>query len=107
MLEEFQLKFAQLDKETHPADGDSFKKDLSKKLDKGEREIFCTFAVKALHLCEQHRLDAQPAMVVLCTGVRTPKQNDWNEHVQAVKFLHCAMDDVLTLSMGNVMVSES
>ena len=62
----------------------------------GRKEIFHTFVAKVSHLCEQHRLDAQPAMTVWS---RVPGHNDWNELAQVMKFPHPTIDDVLTPSM--------
>lgn len=51
------------------------------------------------------RSDIQPVTAVLCTKVKAPGRKDWNKLVQLMKFLSNTKDEVLTMSVGKVILS--
>ena len=69
MLQEFPIKFKNNDRTVYPAGNDMFHEDLSKKLNKEQRELFHTFTAKALFLSKRACPDIQPITAVLCTRV--------------------------------------
>ena len=64
-------------KVTSPAGEDLFAEGKGDLLDKARREVFHTWTAKGLFLCKRGRPDIHPAIAVLCTRVKAPRESDW------------------------------
>jgi hypothetical protein len=73
--------------------------DLSSKLLlKEKKELFHTFAAKALFLCQCAPRDIQPVIAFLTTWVKSPDEQDWFKLVKMMCYLKHRHKDVMVLS---------
>ena len=100
-LKEFPVKLREMLENIMPAGVDLFREDNSEKMNKEMRTMFHRTVVQGLFVCKRARPDTQPMIAVLCTGVKSPGQKDWNKLVRLMKYLHSTKDDVLTLDARN------
>ena len=98
---EFPVKFREMLENIMPAGVDLFREDNSEKMNKEMRTMFHRTVVQGLFVCKRARPDTQPMIAVLCTGVKSPGQKDWNKLVRLMKCPHSTKNDALTLDTGN------
>ena len=67
-------------------------------------EVFHTWVAKALFACKRARPDIHHTTTLLCTRVRSPKEDDWNKLIRLLKYVNGTREDVLTLSVDDVHV---
>jgi hypothetical protein len=69
----------------------------AERLSKDKSEIFHKFVAKGLFASKRARPDILPAIIFLCTRVKSPNENDWMKLKQLMEFLKATKKDVLTL----------
>ena len=86
------------------APDDLFKEGDSPKLDAERAEQFHTTVAQGMFLCKRARPDIHPAIAVLCTRVKSPKEDDLRKLLHLLKYLNGTRDDVLTLDATNINI---
>ena len=76
----------------------------AEKLDDGKKQVFHTITARSLFCGKRARPDLQPTIAFLCTRVREPDVNDWKKLRRLMKFMEQTKEDVLTLSMDEMML---
>jgi hypothetical protein len=102
MLDDFSIKFQKNEKAITPASENLFQEVKDDILSKEMAEEYHTFVAKALFLCKRARPDLHTTVAVLCTRVRQPTKNDWNQLVRLLKYCNGTIGDVLTLEANDL-----
>ena len=105
VLEDFKCKHELKAMKTpaSPAADHLFKvRDEAIKLDDDKKEEFHTTVAKALFVCKRSRDDLHLTVTFLCTRVKNPDEDDWNELLRMMKYLESTPQRVKTLEMDNL-----
>ncbi|MGC8553855.1 MAG: hypothetical protein ACP5O7_13520, partial [Phycisphaerae bacterium] len=87
MVDDFPIDLKPTDTALTPAADDLFSENEGPKLDKDKAEVFHTYVAKGLFACKRARPDIHTAIALLCTRVKSPNRDDWNNLFRLIK--HC------------------
>jgi hypothetical protein len=88
-----------------PAAEDIFQfDDLSLLLDQERAEIFHTFVTKVLFACKSSSYDFQVAVVMLCTRVMNPTQENWKKLLRMLQWVKSSLKVVIILRANDLSV---
>jgi hypothetical protein len=104
MLSNFPVKLGKKDVAKTPAGDNLFNLGTGAKLDTKRLEIFHTFVAKGLFLCKRARPNIQQSILVLCTRLSDPNQEDWEKLMRVMQYLNGTKGENLTLSADNLRV---
>jgi hypothetical protein len=90
--------------EEHPAPPDLFAASGGEPLEKERAETFHKFTAKGLFACKRARPDTHPAIAILCTRVKAPKETDWLKLLHLMRFIHGTKHHKLILRADNLHV---
>ena len=92
------------DKEDHAAAPDLFSESKGATLDEPRKQAYHTFVAKGLFACKRARPDIHPAIAVLCTRVKEPKENDWKKLLHMLRFIKGTENDKLILTADSLHI---
>ena len=73
-------------------------------LTKDRAETFHTFTAKGLFACKRARPDTHPAIAILCTRVKQPRESDWAKLLHLMRFINGTADDKLILRADSLHI---
>ena len=102
MLEDFPMNITKTSKT--PAGERLLEKGSGALLDKERKEIFHTTVARGLFMCKRARPDIQPTVIVLCSRVQSPNEDDWKKLIKMMEYLNGMRNLVLNLKATKLAI---